>query len=110
MPYSALGNNRAAFFQTVVNGTVTSSEDGLPVPGITVMIKGTNTVAVTDIDGNYQIEVPQADAVLVFTGIGFTTQEVTVNGQTTINASMVVEAESLDAVVVVGYGTKKRQP
>jgi TonB-dependent starch-binding outer membrane protein SusC len=108
MPTAAVAYKPDGLFQTVVKGTVISAEDNMPVPGVTVMIKGTNTVAITDIDGSYQIEVPQADAVLVFTGIGFTTQEIAVSGQTTIDVTMAVEAESLDAVVVVGYGTKKK--
>ncbi|KOS07522.1 TonB-dependent receptor [Flavobacterium akiainvivens] len=94
--------------QTIVMGTVKSAEDNMPVPGITVMIKGTNTVAVTDIDGSYQINVDGPDAVLVFTGIGFATQEIVVGSQSTIDVTLAADAESLEEVVVVGYGTKKK--
>ena len=87
-----------------VTGKVTSSEDNNGVPGVNVLIKGTTTGVVTDIDGNYKIEVSSGDA-LVFSFVGFNTQEVTVNNQSVINVVLDVDVRSLSEVVVVGYGT-----
>jgi TonB-linked SusC/RagA family outer membrane protein len=95
------------FFQSRVKGKIVSSSDKLPLPGVTVMVKGTNISAVTDMDGNYEIAA-DPNAILVFSSIGFKTQEIELNGQTTVNLNMEDEAQALDEVVVVGYGTKKK--
>ncbi|RZJ65544.1 MAG: TonB-dependent receptor [Flavobacterium sp.] len=89
-----------------VSGKVTD-DTGLPVPGATVTVKGTKTASMTDIDGNYQISAP-SDGTLVFTFIGFADLEMAVNGQATVNAKILPSAESLEEVVVVGYGTQKK--
>lgn len=88
-----------------VTGTVTSAQDGQPLPGVNVLVSGTTQGAVTDFDGNYSI-VAGSNATLVFSYIGFTTQEIRVNGQNRVNASMIEDATSLDEVVLVGYGTQ----
>ncbi len=93
-------------FAQTVTGTVTG-DDG-PLPGVTIIEKGTQNGASTDFDGNYSIDVG-ADAVLVFSFIGFTSQEVAVNGQSTINVTLLVDAQSLDEVVVIGYGTVRKK-
>ncbi|SDL26739.1 SusC/RagA family TonB-linked outer membrane protein [Kriegella aquimaris] len=93
--------------QSIVNGTVTD-EDGIPLPGASVVVKGTSTGAVTDFDGNYSIEVA-SDAVLIFSYIGYTTTEIAVGGQSTVNASLPIDAGQLEEVVVVGYGTQKKK-
>ncbi|WP_339704573.1 TonB-dependent receptor [uncultured Kriegella sp.] len=93
--------------QSIVNGTVTD-EDGIPLPGASVVVKGTSIGSVTDFDGNYSIEVA-SDATLVFSYIGYTTTEVAVGGQSTVNASLAIDAAKLDEVVVVGYGTQKKK-
>ncbi len=72
------------------------------------MVKGTTIGTTTDIDGNYFISVPDKNAVLVFSYIGFESQEVKVGGQININVNMSEESNSLDEVVVVGYGSQKR--
>jgi len=97
-----------SYFQSVVKGTVTSSDDNMPLPGITVMVKGTTIATVTDIDGTYQIDAAGPDAILVFTGIGFTTQEMAVSGQSTINVALPTDMLEVEEVVVVGYGVKKK--
>ena len=89
-------------FAQTVTGTVTGDEG--PLPGVNVVEKGTLNGVTTDFDGNYSIDVG-ADAVLVFSFIGFTSQEVAVNGQTVINLQLAVDAQALDEVVVVGYGS-----
>lgn len=91
-------------FAQGVEGKVTSSEDNSGVPGVNVLIKGTTRGVVTDIDGNYKIEVGSGD-VLVFSFVGFNTQEVTVNNQSVINVVLETDIRSLSEVVVVGYGT-----
>ena len=93
-----------------VSGTVISTDDSVGLPGVNVVEKGTTNGTVTDFDGNYSLNLQNANATLVFSYIGFTTQEIPVNGQNTVNASMVEDATALDEVVLVGYGTQiKRQ-
>ena len=95
---------------TSVSGTVVSADDGFGLPGVNVIVKGTTNGTVTDFDGNYTLNVADLNATLVFSYIGFTTQEIPLNGQTTVNATMTEDATALDEVVLVGYGTQiKRQ-
>lgn len=91
-----------------VTGKVFDQEENTPLPGVTVVLKGTTQGTVTDIDGAYTIEVP-ANGTLVFSFIGMTTQEVPVNGQKTIDLDMEADAIGLDELVVVGYGTQKKE-
>lgn len=88
-----------------VSGTVTSSEDGQPLPGATVAVSGTTTGAYTDSEGRFSIEV-EPDASLAISYIGFTTQIIPVDGRKTINVVMVPQA--IDDVVIIGYGTQKK--
>lgn len=97
-----------AFAQRTVTGTVTDTESGTPLPGVNVIEKGTTNGVSTDIDGNYSITVG-SDASLQFTYIGFQTQEVEVNAQTTINIALVTDAETLEEVVVIGYGVQRKK-
>lgn len=94
--------------QITVKGKITSAGDSEPLPGANVILKGTTIGTVTDIDGNYSIEVPNANSVLIFSFIGFNNSEEAVNGRTTINVNLVPDVVSLDAVVVIGYGTQKK--
>ncbi|WP_339654242.1 SusC/RagA family TonB-linked outer membrane protein [uncultured Salegentibacter sp.] len=89
--------------QTEVTGTVTVASDGMTLPGVNVMEKGTRNGTVTDMDGNYAIEVP-ADAVLVFSSLGFERQEQAVNGRDIIDVIMTEDLEGLDEVVVTALG------
>ncbi|GAB3529489.1 TonB-dependent receptor [Pontibacter brevis] len=90
-----------------VQGRVTD-QSGAPLPGVTVLLKGTTTAAPTGADGQYAINVPTSTGTLVFTYIGFEPQEVPINNRTTINVQMGEDAKALEEVVVVGYGTQKR--
>ena len=90
-----------------VKGTVVSGSDDFPLPGVNVVVKGTTQGVITDLDGNFMISVP-SDAVLTFTYIGFKTQEVAVNGKTTLNVVLEEDTETLEEVVVVGYGVQKK--
>jgi len=92
--------------QNTVSGVV-SDGSGMTIPGVNVSIKGTNTGISTNVDGEYSIDVP-ADAVLVYSFIGFETQEIAVNGRQQINVTLVEGSEVLEEVVVIGYGTQRR--
>lgn len=91
-----------------VTGTVTSSEDGSTLPGVSVSIKGTQQGTTTNIDGIYSIAV-SPDATLVFSFIGMETREEAVNNRILINIVMNPSVESLEEVVVIGYGTESRK-
>lgn len=91
-----------------ITGTVTSATDGTPLPGATIMVKGTQNGTTSDFDGNYQIKVDSKEAVLVVSYVSFKTAEVTVGNQTTINVQLVEDTSQLDEVVVVGYGTQTK--
>ena len=92
----------------VVSGTVTSAEDGLPLPGVNITVKGTLTGIITNLQGEYSLEINTADAILIFSYIGYVSQEIPVKEQTIINIQMVTDTKSLDEVVVIGYGTQKK--
>lgn len=87
-----------------VKGNV-SDNQGQPLPGVTVKNKATNAVTVTDVKGNYSIAA-NADATLIFTFVGFTTQEQKVNGRSNINVTLADANKQLEEVVVIGYGTR----
>ena len=93
--------------QTTVKGVVVDAVSSLGLPGVSVLVKGTATGVTTDIDGNYSIDVPGEEAVLQFSYVGFTTQEIAVNGKTTINVSLVEDISVLDEVVVTALGIKR---
>jgi TonB-linked SusC/RagA family outer membrane protein len=90
-----------------VTGVVTD-EKGLPLAGVTVAVKGTTQGVVTDINGKFTLLVKDPNASLVFSFIGYNTQEVAINGRSTVNAQLGADARSLNEVVVVGYGTQKK--
>ncbi|WP_185965502.1 SusC/RagA family TonB-linked outer membrane protein [Flavobacterium zepuense] len=94
--------------QTTISGIITSSEDGLGLPGVNVVEKGTTNGVSTDLDGNFQISVAP-NAILVVSSIGFATQEIPSAGKTTINVTLKSESSELEEIVVVGYGTQKRK-
>ncbi len=91
-----------------IDGTI-SDEGGVPLPGATVIVKGSNNGTATDFDGKFTLSVPSGATTLTVTFIGFSTQEVQIGNQTTFNISLIAEANSLSEVVVVGYGTQKKR-
>jgi len=93
--------------QAQVSGTVTD-ESGQPLPGVTVMVKGTTQGTVTLNDGSYSISSVPDNAVLIFSFVGMRTQEIIVGTQTTINVTMVMDAIGIEEVVTIGYGTQKK--
>lgn len=97
----------ATFAQVQVKGNVSDSQ-GEPVPGVTVLVKGTQQGVITDMDGNYNITVPGSESVLVFSFVGMDTQEVVVGNRTSIVVVLTETATDLDEIVVVGYGTMRK--
>ena len=90
-----------------VTGTVLD-ENGDPLPYANVMLKGTNIGVVTDLDGKFEFETPESSGILVVSFIGYNTKEVNIEGKTSIEVSLTPASESLDEVVVVGYGAVKK--
>lgn len=91
-----------------ISGKVVSKADGLPVPGVNILIVGTTKGTSTDFDGKYEIEAKTGD-VLQFSYVGFTNQLITVGESTTVNVSLEEDTNTLDEIVVIGYGTRKRK-
>ena len=91
-----------------VTGLVTSAEDGLPIPGVNITIKGTNAGSITDLDGNYVIEIKGTEDILVFSFTGMEAFEITVGNQRVIDVIMKTADQSLEEVVVIGYGSAKK--
>ncbi len=92
-----------------VSGKVTSSSDGSALPGVNVLLKGSNEGTITDVDGNYSIVVPDQNSVLIFSYIGYFTQEITVGDQSVINIEMKDDVTALDEVVVTALGIKREE-
>jgi TonB-linked SusC/RagA family outer membrane protein len=113
LTYRILNNNlivvtpEATLRQGAVTGTIID-DTGEPLPGVNVLVKGSVTGTVTDSKGKYSISVPDADAVLVFSFIGYVSQEITVGDRTTIDLTLSEDIQQIDEVVVVGYGTVKK--
>lgn len=97
------------FAQNSVSGVVKESATGLPVPGANIIVKGTTNGTITDFDGNYTIDNLTEGEVIVYSFIGFSNEEVSYSGQSTINVELTEDMAALDEVVVVGYGTVKRK-
>jgi TonB-dependent outer membrane receptor, SusC/RagA subfamily, signature region len=96
-----------AYAQVNVSGTVTDQNNESLI-GVNVIVKDTRQGTVTNVDGEFSLTVPNANAVLEFSYVGFRTQEISLNGRTYIQVMMSEDTELLDEVVVVGYGTQKR--
>ena len=95
--------------QTTVTGRVTDSETNEVLVGVTVVVGGTNVGTTTDTEGNFSLNVPDDGETLVFSYVGYVSQEVSIDGQTEINVALVPDVAMLDDVVVVGYGTQQRR-
>lgn len=90
-----------------IKGVVTSADDGQPIPGVSVVQKGTTNGIITDMDGNFTLNAP-GNSSLVFSFVGMKTQEIPVGMRTVINVVLAAEQTDIDEVVVVGYGTQKK--
>jgi TonB-linked SusC/RagA family outer membrane protein len=99
-------NSSNAFVAIDIQGTVSDAKG--PLPGVNVKLKGTTTGTVTDATGKYKLTVPDGNGTLVFSFVGFTTQEIAITNRTTIDVTMAEVPKALNEVVVVGYGTQRR--
>jgi len=90
-----------------IQGKVTDTTGG-PIPGVTVKVKGSSAVAVTDVNGKYSIAVPNSDAVLVFSYVGYLSQEIKVGDRTTIDVALHERKNGLNEIVIVGYGSQSK--
>ena len=95
------------FGQTKFSGNVSEEDSGLALAGVNVLVKGTNTGTSTDFDGNYVLNAEIGD-VIIFP-VGFASQEIMYNGEDVINILMSEDASALDEVVLIGYGSVKKQ-
>ena len=89
--------------ERIISGKVTSSEDGSGIPGANVLLKGTTIGSITDVEGRYSFAVP-GEGILVFSFVGYITQEVEISGRNTIDIQLLSDATQLKEVVVTGYG------
>ena len=100
----------AAFAQgRVVTGTVTSGDDGLPLPGASVVVKGTTNGTATDLDGKFSLSVPEGSNVLVISFTGFTLQEANIGNRSVVDVVLQADVRSLGEVIVTGYGTQPKR-
>jgi len=98
-----------AVFLTNIKGKVTDAKTGEPLPGVSVLVKGTTAGSVTNSDGEYSLEFDGSEAILLFSFVGYVSQEIQADGQTEINVQLAADQKQLDEVVVVGYGTQKKE-
>ncbi len=94
--------------QIAITGTVLD-ESGIELPGVTVLVKGTTTGVVTDMSGNYNINVPSNQSILVFSFIGFESQEEVVGNRSSISVTLQPSVRALQEVVVTGYGAQSKR-
>jgi TonB-dependent starch-binding outer membrane protein SusC len=99
----------SVFAQSTIHGTVTAKDDGTGLPGVSIIIKGTAVGTTTDQQGNFSLQAPASDAILVFSFIGYKPMEVVVGAQTTINVALESDIETLSEVIIVGYGESKKE-
>ena len=93
--------------QNRVTGTVID-ETGNPMPGVNVLVEGTTVGVITDINGKYSINIPNANAVLIFSFIGYNIEKISAAGKTAIDVKLISTISALNEVVVIGYGTQKK--
>ncbi|MFN8342607.1 MAG: SusC/RagA family TonB-linked outer membrane protein [Cyclobacteriaceae bacterium] len=109
LPVLLLCGSLTAFSQErAVSGRVTASDDNSALPGVNILEKGTSNGTVTDSDGNFRISVG-SNATLIFSFVGYTTQEVAVGAQSTINVALAPDVTALSEIVVVGYGSQEKK-
>jgi len=111
-PLNRFGNRSrmiVANQERTITGKITADDAPTGLPGVNVIVKGTNAGTVTDIDGNYSIDVPSNESILVYSSVGYVKEEVTVGNQSVINMTMTPDITSLEELVVIGYGTQKKK-
>ncbi|HIB36062.1 SusC/RagA family TonB-linked outer membrane protein [Mesonia sp.] len=104
---SGFFNQALAQSLKTISGTVIGQEDGMPLPGVNILVEGTNYATVTDFDGNFSLEVPENSSITV-SYVGFLTKTIEVSGETEFNIQLETDVQSLNEIVVVGYGSVKK--
>jgi TonB-linked SusC/RagA family outer membrane protein len=94
--------------QQKIIGRITDREVGDPLPGVNIVIEGTNLGTITDMDGRYEIEVPSTQSILIFSFVGYLAERIPVGNQTVINVNLLQDITALSEVVVIGYGVQRR--
>jgi TonB-linked SusC/RagA family outer membrane protein len=105
----ASGATSGSPMQQLITGVVREASTGEVIPGVNIVIEGTTIGTLTNTEGKFTLTQPNQNAVIVFSFIGYVTQKVTYTGQTSINVDLAAELTNLDEVVVIGYGTMRRQ-
>lgn len=100
-------SSTGVFAQVTVTGTI-ADINGEALQGVNILVKGSTTGAITDMEGAYSITVPGSEAILVFSYIGYTPQELSVGNNTIINVVLEEDVMAIDELVVVAYGTQKK--
>lgn len=95
--------------QTAVTGTVTDAQTNETLPGVNISIKGTTMGTSTDAEGTYSLHVPSQQDTLVFSYVGYTRQQIPINGRSTINVALEPDIQNLQDLVVIGYGTQEKE-
>ncbi len=95
--------------EKTITGTVTDLSTGESLPGVNILVKGTTIGTITDVEGNYRLTAPDDAETLVFSSVGYTSEEVAIDNRTIINLKMSPDIQSLNEVVVIGYGTQKKE-
>ena len=113
--YTVLENNlvvvapKRSIFQGVkISGAVNDASSGEPLPGVNITVQGTTLGTVTDIDGKYSIDAPNANSILIFSFVGYVTETIPLSGNSKIDVNLVPDIKSLEEVIVVGYGQQKK--
>ena len=101
--------SQASAQQRTVTGKVTTAEDGLAFPGVSVFVKGTTVGVITDSNGNYSLSIPSEAETLVFSFIGYTSQEKEIGNNSVINVAMTPDVTELGEVVVTAFGTTTKR-
>lgn len=109
VPFMLLLGSTIVLAQSTVRGTVTDASDGTALPTVNVVVKGTTVGTSTAPDGSYSLSVPDGNNILVFSYVGYLTQEVAIDGRTVIDVQLEVDVQLLEDVVVVGYGSQSQK-
>src|SRR5690606_7134078 len=104
---AASANSKFDGVAVTIQGMVTDQETGEPLPGVNILIKGTGVGTATDIDGKYSLNVPEGSDILIFSFIGYVSQEVSLNNRTTIDIQLSGDFNALNEVVVTGYSSER---
>ena len=104
-----MGLAEASAQEITISGTVVSEEDGQPMPGINIVVKGTGSGTVTNVSGAYNVTVPSPDATLIFSFVGFLTQEIKIGSRSVIDVKMQPDQKQLEEIVVTGYREENRK-